>query len=81
MTLATGTKLGPYEILSPLRASDDTPHGLFLAGSLSDAKAVASWRFRHGVAVRDVPSYRLDLGELELWNPGFSMLVHRFDLV
>ncbi len=55
-------------------------NGLFLTGSLSDAEAVPSWRFRGGISVRDVPADALDLGEFELWNPSFWMLVHRSNL-
>ena len=53
----------------------------FLAGLLPDAKALPSRRFRDGISVRDVPADALDLGEFELRNPRFPMLVHRPNLV
>ncbi len=52
----------------------------FLTGALSDAEAVPSWRLRDVISVRDVPADALDLGEFELWNPCFPMLVHRSNL-
>ncbi len=77
----SGPRLGglPVRVLS--KPAVKRSKGIFLADSLAYAEAVPSWRSRGGISVRDVPADVLDVGEFELWDPCFPMLVHRPNLV